>query len=89
VSDAYDVLRDPGRRADYDRLHPLTRSQTARAAGSARYAAPGSQRIVLRGARPLSARSRLRIGEVDVRLSVRGDVGGVFRVALSLLRGSR
>lgn len=52
VSEAYDVLRDPGRRAGYDRLHPLPRQQVADAAGeSVRYAAPGSQHLVL-GARP-------------------------------------
>jgi curved DNA-binding protein CbpA len=87
VSDAYHVLRDPGRRADYDRLHPLARPQTARATRSARYAAPGSQHVVLRTRRP-SARSQLRAGDVHVFLSVRGAVRGVLRVALSLLRGS-
>ena len=42
VSDAYDQLRDPRRRAAYDR------SQTAGPAErSVRYAAPGSQHVVL------------------------------------------
>src|ERR1700758_3334581 len=52
VSDAYDMLRDPGRRAGYDQLHPLPREEAAGAArGSVRYAAPGSQHVVL-GSRP-------------------------------------
>jgi curved DNA-binding protein CbpA len=44
VSDAYEVLRDPRRRATYDRAHP---SAAAPRAGSVRYAAPGSQHLVL------------------------------------------
>ncbi|HZP72889.1 MAG TPA: DnaJ domain-containing protein [Gaiellaceae bacterium] len=47
VSDAYDELRDPGRRAAYDRSHPLPRTRPGMRAGSVRYAAPGSQHIVL------------------------------------------
>ena len=48
VSDAYELLRDPERRAVYDRSHPLARRRKAEArAGSVRYAAPGSQHIVL------------------------------------------
>ena len=48
VSDAYDLLRDPGRRAVYDRSNPLARPRTADArGGSVRYAAPGSQHLVL------------------------------------------
>lgn len=48
VSDAYGELRDPRRRAVYDRSHPLDRSQTADTrGGSVRYAAPGSQHVVL------------------------------------------
>ena len=39
VTDAYDELRDPRRRAAYDRLHAQP--------PSARYARPGSQHIVL------------------------------------------
>jgi curved DNA-binding protein CbpA len=48
VRDAYDQLRDPRRRAMYDRSHPLARSPTADTpGGSVRYAAPGSQHVVL------------------------------------------
>jgi DnaJ-class molecular chaperone len=54
VSDAYEVLRDSGRRAGYDRQHPLSRSEAGR---TARYAGPGSQHIVL-GSRPSSATGR-------------------------------
>ena len=43
VSDAYDVLRDPPRRAAYDRSHPLPAAR----GGSVHYAAPGSQHLVL------------------------------------------
>ena len=52
VSDAYEVLRDPRRRAVYDRSHPPAGPLTADArAGSVRYAAPGSQHLVLGRAR--------------------------------------
>ena len=51
VSDAYEVLRDPGRRAGYDRQHPFAPQEAGR---TARYAGPGSQHIVL-GSRPSSA----------------------------------
>jgi DnaJ-class molecular chaperone len=48
VSDAYEVLRDPRRRAVYDRSRPLARPRTADAGGaSVRYVAPGSQHLVL------------------------------------------
>lgn len=48
VSDAYNQLRDPRRRATYDRSHPLAQSPTAETQReSVRYAAPGSQHIVL------------------------------------------
>jgi curved DNA-binding protein CbpA len=83
VSDAYEVLRDPGRRAGYDRLNPPPRPKAAGATdGSVRYAAPGSQHLVL-GARPLA------VGDLDERISVHGPSGveELIRVALSLLRG--
>jgi curved DNA-binding protein CbpA len=83
VSDAYEVLRDPGRRAGYDRLNPPPRPEEAGATdGSVRYAAPGSQHLVL-GARPLA------VGDLDERISVHrlSGVEELIRVALSLLRG--
>jgi curved DNA-binding protein CbpA len=83
VSDAYEVLRDPGRRAGYDRLNPPPRPKAAGATdGSVRYAAPGSQHLVL-GARPLA------VGDLDERISVHrlSGVEDLIRVALSLLRG--
>ena len=89
VSDAYDLLRDPERRAGYDRRHPLTRQQPAGAkGGSVRYAAQNSQHIVL-GSQPPSAAARPRRGvrDVDDVPSVRGlgDLEEMFRVALWLL----
>lgn len=70
VSDAYEVLRDPRRRAVYDQSHPLARSRTMEAGGgSVRYAAPGSQHLVL--GRPAQQ------GEEIVEM---------FRAALSILR---
>jgi DnaJ domain len=93
VSDAYGVLRDPGRRAGYDRRHPLPREEGAGAAGgSVRYAALGSQHVVL-GSRPPTAavRPRLGVATVDLVTSVKGlgDIEGMFRVAVWLLRGHR
>jgi curved DNA-binding protein CbpA len=92
VSDAYDMLRDPGRRAGYDRLHPLPRQQTARAAGgSVRYAAPGSQHLVLGSRRPSAAvRPGLGVGDRDELRSGQGlgEIEEMFRLALSLLRRS-
>jgi hypothetical protein len=92
VSDAYEALRDPGRRAGYDRLHPLPRQQSLSAAdGSARYASPRSQHIVL-GSRPSSAASRRRVGLADREelRSVRstGDIEQLFSSVLAILRGS-
>lgn len=83
VSDAYEVLRDPGRRAGYDRLNLPRRPKAAGATGgSVRYAAPGSQHLVL-GARPLA------VGDLDERIAVHtlSGVEELIRVALSLLRG--
>jgi curved DNA-binding protein CbpA len=90
VNDAYDVLRDPRRRAGYDRLHPRPPQQTARATnGSVRYAAPGSQHVVL-GSRARSPAVRPGPGVGDDPSPPRrlGDIDEVFRFALSLLRGS-
>jgi curved DNA-binding protein CbpA len=95
VNDAYDVLRDPGRRAGYDRRHPLPRQQAARAAGgSVRYATPGSQHVVLGSVPPSAAvRPRLEVGvgDVDEVPSARRlrDIEEMFRVALWLLHGDR
>jgi curved DNA-binding protein CbpA len=41
VTDAYETLRDPGRRAAYDRAHPIVRSVTRRAV----YGAPPPVRL--------------------------------------------
>jgi curved DNA-binding protein CbpA len=90
VSDAYDVLRDPRRRAVYDRSHPLARPRTADArAGSVRYAAPGSQHLVLGRSAPSGlVPSRLSVGAIDEAQSVpeRGGIVETLRLALSLLR---
>ena len=87
VSDAYDVLRDPGRRLGYDRRHPVPPQQVADAGGSVRYAAPGSQHVVL-GPRPTSAIALA--GEMGVpTLPGLSDVEEIFRVAFLLLRGNR
>ena len=92
VSDAYDVLRDPRRRAVYDRSHPLARSRTADArGGSVRYAAPGSQHLVL--GRPVPARlvhAQLLGGSIDEARSVRhsGDIEEMFRIAFRFLRAN-
>jgi curved DNA-binding protein CbpA len=71
VSDAYEVLRDPVRRAVYDRSHPLAPSRMDAREGSVRYAAPGSQHLVL------GRQASVRQG---------GDIEELFRLAFSLLR---
>jgi curved DNA-binding protein CbpA len=92
VSDAYDLLRDPGRRAGYDRRHPLPRQQAAGAAGgSVRYAAPGSQHLVL--GQPVPARlvhAQPPGGSIDEARAVRhgGDIEEMFRIALRFLRAN-
>ena len=86
VSDAYEVLRDPGRRAGYDRQHPLSRQEAGR---TARYAAPGSQHIVL-GSQPSSAaRLGWRVASDDELRSVpgAGDIEELLTLVRSLLRG--
>jgi curved DNA-binding protein CbpA len=74
VNDAYDVLRDPRRRAVYDRSHPVARPRTADTwGGSARYAAPGSRHIVLgRPAQSKRPQSQSSVGDFDelVRLAL-------------------
>jgi DnaJ-class molecular chaperone len=87
VSDAYEVLRDPRRRAVYDRSHPLAESRTAEARGSVRYAAPGSQHVVL-GRRSPSVTVEPWVPDIDEARSVRerGDIKDMVRIALSFLR---
>jgi DnaJ-class molecular chaperone len=87
VSDAYEVLRDPRRRAVYDRSHPLAESRTAEARGSVRYAAPGSQHVVL-GRRSPSVTVEPWVPDIDEARSLRerGDIKDMVRIALSFLR---
>jgi curved DNA-binding protein CbpA len=86
VSDAYEVLRDPGRRAMYDRSHPPARPRTPGGrGGSVRYAAPGSQHILLgRPVRSEPALPQPPVGDIDEAPS--GEIEEMFRIALSLLR---
>ena len=87
VSDAYEVLRDPGRRAGYDRQHPFSRPE---ASGTVRYAGPGSRHIVLGSRRSSAAGSPgLGVANEDELRAVRrgGDFGELFAVIRSLLRG--
>jgi curved DNA-binding protein CbpA len=92
VSDAYDVLRDPRRRAVYDRSHPFGRSRSADArGGSVRYAAPGSQHLVL--GRPAPAglvNGQLSGGGIDEARSARhgGDIEEMLRIAVGFLRAN-
>ena len=93
VSDAYDVLRDPRRRAVYDRSNPLARPRTAGArGGSVRYAVPGSQHLLLgRPAPSEPVHAQLSVDDIDDARPVRrrGDMEAMFRIALSLLRAPR
>lgn len=70
VTDAYAELRDPGRRALYDRPR-----SAAPWGGSVRYAAPGSQHVVLGPQAPA-------VGDP----ARRADVEDILRVAFSWLR---
>lgn len=83
VSDAYEVLRDPGRRAGYDRQHPLSQQEAGR---TARYAGPGSHHIVL-GSRPSSAAGRAgpAVANDDDLWSVRGR-GDIEEELLTIVR---
>jgi curved DNA-binding protein CbpA len=85
VSDAYEVLRDPGRRAGYDRQHPLSPPEAGR---TARYAGPGSQHILL-GSESSSARLGWGVAGDDELRSVRGrgDIEELLTVVRSLLLG--
>jgi curved DNA-binding protein CbpA len=89
VSDAYDELRDPRRRAMYDGSHPIVRSERAGSPrGSVHYAAPGSQHVVLAPRAPREAApcepSLDEIREWFVRQNV--GVEPLFRVTVSFLR---
>jgi curved DNA-binding protein CbpA len=89
VSDAYDQLRDPRRRAMYDRSHPLARSPTASApGGSVRYAAPGSQHVVLGRSAPfVTPQAGPSFGDAGGSVRLRGNIEDLVQLALSLLRG--
>jgi curved DNA-binding protein CbpA len=89
VSDAYDQLRDPRRRAMYDRSHPLARSPTADTpGGSARYAVPGSQHVVLGRSAPLATpQARPAFGDEARSVRLPGSFEDLAQIALSLLRG--
>jgi curved DNA-binding protein CbpA len=90
ISDAYEVLRDPRRRAVYDQSHLLAPSRTVDArTGSVHYAAPGCQHLVLgRWSASGFTHAHLSVGYIDEARSVRrgGDIEEMFRTALSLLR---
>jgi curved DNA-binding protein CbpA len=87
VSDAYDELRDPTRRAIYDRSHPLARSPVDRPGGSVHYAVPGSQHVVLGRPAPLaSPRARPSFGDEGRSLRLRGNIEDLAQLAISLLR---
>jgi curved DNA-binding protein CbpA len=82
VSDAYEVLRDPRRRAVYDRSHPLASPRTPGGrGGSVRYAAPGSQHLVL--GRQTQSESEVAHPRSPVE---HREIEQMFRLALSLLR---
>jgi curved DNA-binding protein CbpA len=93
VSDAYELLRDPRRRAVYDRSHPLARPRTADTrGGSVRYAAPGSPHVVLGRQAPSAAGHPQPWGaDIDEARFVRhrGDIAEMVLVALSFLRAGR
>ena len=53
LTDAYDLLRDPGRRADYDRGHPAGNPAASRPA-RARGREATTARLAYRSCRPVS-----------------------------------
>lgn len=89
VSDAYDQLRDPRRRAVYDRSHPVARSPTPDTpAGSVHYAVPGSQHVVLGRSAPLATpQARPSFGDEGRSVRLPGNIEDLAQLALSLLRG--
>ena len=89
VSDAYDQLRDPRRRAMYDGSHPLARSPTADTpGGSVRYAAPGSRHVVLGRSASLAApQAGPSFGDEGRSVRLHGNIDDLVELALSLLRG--
>jgi curved DNA-binding protein CbpA len=88
VSDAYDQLRDPRRRATYDRSHPARPPTASTPGGSVRYAAPGSQHVVLGRSAPLvTPQARPSCGHEGRSVRLRGNIEDLAQLALSLLRG--
>lgn len=94
VSDAYETLRDPARRASYDRAHPLARgsgrgSPPPAIRGSVRYAAPGGQHIVLGASRVVQAERAKVAAPSTARLLRPADAGTLADLVLWLLRSHR
>ena len=92
VSDAYELLRDPRRRAVYDRSHPLATARSDAERGSVRYAAPGSPHVVLgRQSRSAAGHPQPWGADFDEARFVRhrGDITEIIRVALWFLRAGR
>lgn len=58
VRDAYETLRDPRRRAAYDRAHPVARAVRPAARGRA-FVWAGSVEVALGGRRATSARAKI------------------------------
>jgi hypothetical protein len=76
----------------YDRSDPFVSSPAADArGGSVRYAAPGSQHVVLgRTAQSEPAHDQSSVGGIDEAPAVRqrSDIEEIFRLALSMLRAN-
>ena len=91
VRDAYQVLRDPRRRALYDRSHPIGGSRATDAQETtACYLTPGSQHIVL-GRRAVSSHTPPRVSVVDIDASawLGGHLEDSFAIALLFLPADR